>query len=225
MLAAGVRTGRERVLDVGCGAGHTALAFAPRVAEVVALDLTDAMLDQTLELATERGFANVRVQRGDAADLPFPDDRFDVVTSRLSAHHYADAGAAVREAARVLAPGGIFLLSDTVAPEEPARDTFLNCFELLRDASHVRDYRISEWRGMLRDAGFEPEQLGQWKIEQDFDPWVERIGTHPDAVAGLRALFDHVPQEVRSTFDIRGDGDYAFTLQLALIAGRPRETP
>jgi ubiquinone/menaquinone biosynthesis C-methylase UbiE len=221
MLAAGVRSGRERLLDVGCGAGHTALAFAPRVAEVVALDLTEAMLEQTLALAGERSLSNVAVQRGDAADLPFPNDRFDVVTSRLSAHHYADAQAAVREAARVLAPGGILLLSDTVAPEEPARDTFLNCFELLRDASHVRDYRISEWHAMFREAGFEPEPLGQWSIHQDFEPWVERIGTPAEAVAGLRSLFDQVPHDVRSAFDIRGDGDYDFSLQLALIVGHP----
>ena len=47
MLRAVALTGRERLLDVGTGAGHTALAFAPRVTEVVALDLTEAMLEQT----------------------------------------------------------------------------------------------------------------------------------------------------------------------------------
>jgi hypothetical protein len=126
------------------------------------------------------------------------------------------------EAARVLVPGGLFLLSDTVAPEHPARDTFLNCFELLRDSSHVRDHRISEWLAMFRSADLEPELLGEWSIQQDFEPWVERIGTPPDAVAGLRALFDHAPEEVRSAFGIRGGGDYAFTLDLAVIAGRRR---
>jgi len=220
MLAAGVRSGSERVLDVGCGAGHTALAFAAATSEVVALDLTEAMLDQTGALAQQRGLTNVSLQRGDAAALPFPSGRFDVVTSRLCAHHYAAPQQAVSEAARALAPGGLFLLSDTVAPEDPARDTFLNCFELLRDSSHVRDHRIREWLTMFRAAGLEPELLGEWKIHQEFLPWVERIGTPPDAVAGLRALFDHAPGEVRSAFGIRGQGDYAFDLDLALIAGR-----
>lgn len=219
MLAAGVRTGRERVLDLGCGAGHTALAFAARTAQVVALDLTPEMLEQARALAVERGLENLRFEAADAAHLPFPDASFDVVTSRLSAHHYADPAAAVREAARVLAPGGLFLLSDSVAPEDPARDSFLNCFELLRDPSHVRDHRISEWLGMFRAAGLAPDHLASFVIHQEFEPWVARIGTPPGAVAGLRALFEAVPDELRAAFGIRGNGDYAFRLDLALIRG------
>jgi SAM-dependent methyltransferase len=224
LVAAGVRSGRERVLDLGCGAGHTALAFAPRVAEVVALDLTPAMLEQTESLARERALENVRTELGNAAALPFDDDSFDVVTSRLSAHHYTDPAAAVREAARVLAPGGIFLLSDTIAPEDPAEDSFLNAFELLRDPSHVRDHRLSDWERMFRDAGLAPSQLGSFRIHQDFEPWVERIGTPEGCVVGLRALFDAVPDELRRAFDVRGDGDYAFSLPLAVLKGEATRT-
>jgi SAM-dependent methyltransferase len=219
MLAAGVATGRERVLDVGCGPGATALAFAERVASVVALDLTPAMLAQAQELAAERGLANVRFEQGNAARLPFPDASFDVVTSRLAAHHVADPQAMVREAARVLAPGGTFLLSDAIAPEDPARDTFLNAFEVLRDPSHVRDHRISEWQAMFRAAGLAPSCLGRFDIHQEFEPWVARIGTAPDAVIGLRALCDAVPDEVRGHFAIRAFGDYAFRLDCAVLRG------
>ncbi len=221
MLAAAELGGSERVLDVGCGPGHTALAFAARAAEVVALDLTDAMLEQGRRLAAARGLANVRFERGDAASLPFPAGAFDVVTSRLSAHHYADPAAVLHEVARVLAPGGRLLLVDCVAPEEPARDTFLNAFELLRDPSHVRDHRVSEWCALLRAARLSPELLGRWTLHQEFEPWVERVGTSPDAVAGLRALFDAAPDEVRGAFGIRGRGDYAFALEVALLRGRP----
>jgi SAM-dependent methyltransferase len=219
MLAAGVATGRERVLDLGCGPGHTALAFAPRVASVVAFDLTLQMLAQARQLAGERGIANVRFEQGDASKLPFPDASFDVVTSRLSAHHVAEPAAMVREAARVLAPGGVFLLSDAVAPEDPARDSFLQAFELLRDPSHARDHRISEWEAMFRGAGLAPSVLGRFPIHQEFEPWVARIGTSPDCVAALRALCDAVPDEVRGYFDIRGRGDYAFRLDSAVVRG------
>lgn len=220
MVEAGVATGRERVLDLGCGPGHTALAFAARVAEVVALDLTPAMLDQARRLAAERGLTNLRFEHADASRLPFPDARFDVVTSRLSAHHVGDPAAMVREAARVLVPGGVFLLVDTVSSEDPARDSFLNAFELLRDPSHVRDHRVSEWEAMFRAASLEPECLGRFAIHQEFEPWVARIGTAPDAVTGLRALFDAAPDEIREHFGIRGRGDYAFRLDSALLRGR-----
>src|SRR5215212_3014367 len=70
MLSAAALRGDERVLDAGCGAGHTALAFAARVAEVVALDLTEAMLAQGRKLARDRAITNIIFQRGDVERLP-----------------------------------------------------------------------------------------------------------------------------------------------------------
>jgi SAM-dependent methyltransferase len=220
MLAAAPATGRERVLDVGCGAGHTTLAFAARAARVVALDLTPEMLAQASALAAERGFSNVRFEQGDATRLPFPDASFEVVTSRLAAHHFSDPAAMVSEVARVLVPGGVFLLADTVASEDPARDTFLNAFELLRDPSHVRNHRVSEWEAMFRAAGLAPETLGHFDIQLEFDPWVARIGTSPEAQTGLRAVFDAAPDEVRTHFHIHRAAEYAFRLESALLRGR-----
>jgi hypothetical protein len=128
----------------------------------------------------------------------------------------------VREAARVLAPGGVFLLSDTIAPEDPARDSFLQAFELLRDPSHVRDHRVSEWEAMFRAAGLVPSVLGRFPIYQEFEPWVARIGTSPERRAALRALCDAAPDEVRGFFEIRARGDYAFRLDSAVLRGALR---
>src|SRR5215468_4102340 len=58
-------------------------------------------------------------RRGAAEDLPYAEASFDVVTSRVSAHHYARPRRAVQEAARVLRPGGLLVVSDSVAPEDP----------------------------------------------------------------------------------------------------------
>ena len=154
MLAAHTFTGRERVLDLGTGAGHTAFAFARHAAEVVGIDVTPEMVAVATAQAEQLGATNVTFQEADAMRLPFPDATFDIVTSRHSAHHFPDPAGALFEARRVLRPGGRFLLVDVLSPEDPALDTFLNAIEFLRDYSHVRDLRASEWLRAFAVAGF-----------------------------------------------------------------------
>jgi SAM-dependent methyltransferase len=212
-------TGKERVLDVGCGAGHTALALARNAAEVVALDLTEEMLATAAGLARERGLANVWFKRGRAEALPFADGAFDLVTSRLCAHHYADPAAATREAARVLRPGGQYLLVDSYAAEDPVLDTYLNAIEVLRDPSHVRNYRLSEWSAMFRAAGFAVELGPRWPVRLEFDAWLARIGTSAPLAVGLRALIDAAPSEVKEALAI-DSATRDWSIPIALVAGR-----
>ena len=73
MLDLAAVIGSERVLDAGCGPGHTALTFAPHVAEVVGVDLSDAMLAQGRQLAAERSLTNVEFREGDVEALPVED--------------------------------------------------------------------------------------------------------------------------------------------------------
>jgi ubiquinone/menaquinone biosynthesis C-methylase UbiE len=217
MLGSVDLAGAERLLDAGCGPGHTALAFAPRVAEVVAVDLTEAMLAQGRKLARDRNLANVIFQRGDVERLPFPDASFDIVTSRYSAHHYPHPVVALREFARVLRPGGVFLLVDVMSPDEPAQDTFLNAIELLRDPSHVRDHTVPQWLAMLAGAGFAVQALGNWPLRLEFEPWVARMNTPFLAITQIRALIDGAPREVRAGLAI--EQGYSFSVPTALVRG------
>ena len=92
-------------LDIATGAGHTALAFAPHVASVIASDLTPEMLVESAKLAAAKGYANMTTAQADAERLPFPDATFDLVTSRIAPHHFPDIPAFLRESRRVLKPG------------------------------------------------------------------------------------------------------------------------
>jgi SAM-dependent methyltransferase len=218
MLAAAAQRGDERVLDVAAGAGHTALAFAPLVASVVAVDLTEPMLAVGRNLAAERGIANATFTLGDAEHLPFPDEAFDLVTCRYAAHHFPRPAAAVQEWARVLRPGGQVLLVDTIAPDDLTTDTILNAAEILRDPSHVRDHTIGQWVAMLGTAGFAVEDLGRFPLRLSFGSWIERMRTPELAASQIRALFAAAPASVREMLRIEDDG--TFTVPVALLRGR-----
>jgi SAM-dependent methyltransferase len=217
LVEAAALTGAERVLDLGCGAGHTALALAPRAASVTAVDLTAEMLAVAAGLARQRNLANVTFELADVAALPFPAASFDVVVSRYAAHHFAAPERALAEAARVLRPGGAFLLVDTVAPEDPALDTFFNAVELLRDDSHVRNWRGSEWLRMFQGAGFEATIRERFAVGLDGGAWVARMQTPPSRVAMLRELFATASAARRAGFEIR-DTPWGLSIPVALIA-------
>lgn len=218
MLVAAELRGSERVLDLGCGPGHTALLFAPHVEKVVALDPTEAMLVEARRLAGDRRIDNVRFDLGFAEAVPYPDAAFDRVVSRQSAHHWSDIRGAVREIARVLAPGGRFVLVDTFAPDDPPLDAFLNRVELLRDSSHVRDYTVSEWRVMLAEGGLEMQEVERWGIPIEFDPWVRRSRTPEPEVAELRRCFAEASQSERKVFEIAADCSFRIPIGL-VVAG------
>lgn len=211
-------TGTERLLDLGCGAGHTSLFFAPLVAEVHALDLSVPMMAQGERLAAERGLTNILWHQAEAESLPFPDAHFDIVTSRQSAHHYEDLERAIAEVGRVLRPGGRFVVVDCVAPENHAGDTFLNTFEILRDSSHVRDHRVSDWCRMLEHSGLQPQPGPRWWLDMDFEEWVTRSATPRDAVQALRGFVRRAPHDVRAPFFPDPEGCSRVKLEVALVA-------
>lgn len=177
-----------RVLDVATGAGHTAPAFAPRVARVTASDVTDAMLVEAKKLAKARGLVNFRTARARAEDLPFPDMSFDLVTCRLAAHHFENTGAFAEEAFRVLMPNGVFALVDNVSPNSRDWPAVYNDFEKLRDPSHGRCLALSEWAALLEDAGFAVEHSEHMDQDIEFDPWVQRMRCAGSTIARLKAL-------------------------------------
>ncbi len=224
LVAAAALTGTERVLDVATGGGHAAFALAPQASEVVALDLTRPMLEVAQKEAEARNLYNIRFLQGDAQALPCEDSSFDVVVCRQAAHHFPNVRQSVDEWARVLKPGGKLLLDDSASPEEPDADAFLEQVELLRDPSHVRNQRISQWKALLIDAGFVVDSARAWSIFLDIPSWTQRMRTPPESVATIERMLRDATPLVRERLQIeeQQDGIWSFMLPAVLIAGTSR---
>lgn len=218
--------GSEEVLDIATGAGNLALAVAVHASRVVALDITPAMLAQTADRARKLGLMNLEVIEAPAENLPFPNASFDVIMVRTAPHHFADIAASVSEMSRVVRPTGKVLIVDTTAPEDDALDAELNKLEKLRDPSHVRNYRPSEWREMLSKVGLEviyernaTHALGKRLV---FSDWTSRMQVSDENTAVLRAWFLEGSEGLRRLLDvIEAGSDFSFTLPEMTLLARP----
>jgi SAM-dependent methyltransferase len=209
-----------RVLDLGCGGGHVTFNVAPLVREVVAYDLSPEMLAVVASAAGERGLNNVATRQGIVESLPFEDGSFDAVLSRFSAHHWRDLDAGLREAARVVKPGGMVAIVDTVAPGIPLIDTYFQAIEFLRDCSHVRNYSRAEWEAALARAGLLPGSVSPFRLRLDFASWVERMSTPRLQIEAIRALQTTVSAVAPQYFATEPDGSHCIDVVLFTASRR-----
>lgn len=197
-------SGATSVLDVATGAGHTAGAI--QVAgggRIIATDIAKSMVR-----TSTREYPELVGVVMDAEELAFRDDVFDAVTSRIAAHHFPNPKRFLREAARVISPGGVFALEDNIAPENPSLDRFLNRLETLRDPTHVRSHSVSEWREWIEVAGFEIEEVRIMKKTITYDSWIDQLDTPAENAVQIERLLRNPPDGARTLFDICvEDGD------------------
>ncbi len=158
----------ETVLDLGSGGGIDVLLSARRVGPTgfaYGLDMTDEMLELAERNKLEAGVENVAFLKGQMEEIPLPDAQVDIVISNCVINLAADKGQVLREAFRVLKPGGRFAVSDVVTqgklPEDLQRDmvAWVGCVAGALDEG--------EYRQLLTDAGFHDIEF---QVTRVYDP-------------------------------------------------------
>ncbi len=179
------------VLDVATGGGHTARAFAPHVAWVLATDRSGPMVEAARAAIQAAGETRVSFAVADAHALPFPDGTYHLVTCRIAPHHFADCRTFVQESARVLRPGGMLLVQDITVPPDPALAQAVNAFERRRDPSHRRALSVDEWEALFQEAGLRVVHREVVAKRHRFLEWTARQDCDARTVAQLWAQVAH----------------------------------
>jgi SAM-dependent methyltransferase len=156
-----------KALDVATGGGH------------VARRLKDAGCEAVVTVDPAPGMGADVVAR--AEHLPFADGSFDVVVTRIAAHHFQDVRAAVAEMARV--SNRLLVVEDNLFVGDDAEEA-----ERLRDPTHVRSYSEDEWRRLLEEAGLEVEQVEHFEKIHVLSEWLARTGCEGEDARRVKEL-------------------------------------
>jgi SAM-dependent methyltransferase len=177
----------ETVLDLGSGGGIDVLLSAQRVGatgKAYGLDMTDEMLALARENQRKAGATNVEFLKGTIESIPLPDSAVDVIISNCVINLSSDKDAVLREAFRVLKPGGRFAVSDVVVRGDVPRDIrrsvelWVGC---IAGALEEQEYATK-----LRAAGFADVEVEPWRIYnvEDARAFLTENGIDVDRLAG-----------------------------------------
>jgi SAM-dependent methyltransferase len=193
-------TAHDAALDLSSGAGEVAFSLAASVRTVEAVDDRPEMVDEAERLAREMGLANVAVRRADLYALPFDDGAFSLVVSRGGLHRLPEPVAALREAARVLSPGGRMVVFETQVSE--VLDRPLNEIARLREPSHRRYYRLEEYRGLFDRAGLVIDEERTGRRTVDLDYWLDAAGASYEHRDIVQSRLQELPIKVQGAMDL-----------------------
>jgi len=192
---------KAKVLDVATGGGHTGLFFAGLGHEVTLADLAQPMLDRAAIVAAERGL-RVETRQHPAEQFPYPDAAFDLVTCRVAPHHFSSPADFIRETARVLKPGGWFLLIDgSVEDDQPEAEEWLHQVEKFRDPSHNRLLTPRTWTRLCEASGLRVQEAVLTPFKQpDLNWYFETAATSLENRKKVLDLVANAPASARRLF-------------------------
>lgn len=176
------------ILEVAAGTCACGRAFAPNVGAVVCLDATPAMLEVGKQEAVNNNLSNMVFMQGTAEQLPFLDNSFDIVISRLAFHHFPETHRCFAEMARVLKPGGKLVVIDMEAAKDELRD-IEDKLETLRDPSHIRNLSKNEFAEMFIRNHLTVSTADYTEIPVSANAWLALTNTSAEISADILKNF------------------------------------
>jgi ubiquinone/menaquinone biosynthesis C-methylase UbiE len=186
LSATGV-TSADTVLDVACGPGLVACAFAAVAKHVTGIDLTPAMIEQAKKLQGKKGLANMTWQVGDVLPLPYADASFSLVVTRYSFHHFLDPRVVLEEMVRVCASAGTIMVVDVVLP--PEKVAAYNRVEKLRDHSHTSALTLAQFLDMAGQCGLTEISTHFYRLEMELEAQLRASFPAPGDDDQIRQIF------------------------------------
>jgi ubiquinone/menaquinone biosynthesis C-methylase UbiE len=211
---------QDTVLDVGCGPGLLACAFAQVAGHATGIDVTPAMLDQAGRTQQAQGLSNLKWQQGDVTQLPYPDAHFSIVSSRFVFHHLERPLVVLKEMKRVCMSGGRVVVAD-MAPA-PEKAGALNAEELLRDPSHVRAMPEQELCDLFAQVGLPQPQIGHYRVECELEDLLSRSFPNLGDDEKIRKIFaDSIADNALDLNTRVDDGKIYYSFPVAVLVSRP----
>src|SRR5215467_14171971 len=213
----------DTALDVACGPGLLACAFARIVRHAVGVDITPAMLDQARKNQQQLGLDNVSWQLGDVLSLPYPDHHFSIVASRFVFHHLLDPLAVLKEMKRVCKAGGRVVVADTTP--RPEKADALNAMERLRDPTHVRAMPEEELKSLFLSAGLPEPAIQHYRVEGELEDLLRRSFPKEGDEDRIRKIFaDSIQNDALGMATRRENERIYYSYPLAVLASVHRVT-
>jgi ubiquinone/menaquinone biosynthesis C-methylase UbiE len=200
-------TGRDNVLDIGCGDGKFTRALTAQFRDVTGIDVKERAIGRAKAAAEQEGkMVDFRIASGE--ELPWDDAHFEVVVFSNSLHHMPTPAKALAEAARVMKPKGLLYIMEPV----PAGN-YQEATKLVNDETVVRTEAYQALQGMAK-AGFTHKASVMYRARRSFANFEEWKADQLDRDQKRLAMFEANPTLVRTTFENAGekeDGKLTYT--------------
>ncbi len=180
----------SEALDVCCGSGVVGASFRGRVSRIIGLDITPEMVALSRQRLDE-------VRHGTVYDIPFPDERFALVCNREVMHLMPEPERMMSEVARVLKPGGQFVVAQ-ILPFSAADAAWMFRIFKKKQPLLYHMFQDEDFTALIEGAGLVIDRVEEFLLWENIDVWIDTHETSTLHRYQIRELFEEAPAEVRA---------------------------